>query len=80
MQRTMSFLAGVICGAVVGSVAALLLTPMPGSELQAQARGQFDSMLSEARRAAQERQTVLRERLQDLRAPQPGAIEIDSNE
>ena len=78
MQRTMNFLAGALCGAVVGSVAALLLAPMSGQELQSQARSQFDNVLDEARRAAKERQTMLKARLDELRSSDRIELESDT--
>lgn len=79
MQRTMSFLAGALCGAVVGAVAALLLAPMSGQELQSQARSQFEHVLAEARAAAAERRAMLKGRLGDLRAPKKNSIELQAS-
>ena len=45
MNRIMSFLAGAFCGAVVGSVAALLLAPASGRDLQSQARERIDGLV-----------------------------------
>ncbi len=49
MNKMMGFLAGVFCGAVVGSVAALLLAPMSGRDLQSQARERFDRAAGKSR-------------------------------
>ncbi len=38
MNKLFSFFAGVMCGSVVGAVAALLLTPASGTELTAEAQ------------------------------------------
>ena len=37
MRRFFNFVAGVVCGALVGSIAALLLAPVSGEELRQQA-------------------------------------------
>ncbi|MBI5052046.1 MAG: YtxH domain-containing protein, partial [Chloroflexi bacterium] len=47
MQRTFSFIAGAFCGALVGSVAALLLAPMSGRELQVMGRTRTDAAFAE---------------------------------
>ncbi len=69
MQRVMSFLAGVMAGAVVGSVAALLLTPLSGSELQTRVRTQVKVVITEAREAVDDRRTELEARLEHLKQP-----------
>jgi len=69
MNRIMSFLAGTLCGAVVGSVAALLLAPASGKELQSQARERFDDLVEDARRAAETRRAQLEAQLNALKSP-----------
>ncbi len=71
MNKIMSFLAGGMCGAVVGSVAALLLAPMSGKELQTQTRDRFDDLVADARQAADERRKQLEAQLSSLKGPQP---------
>ena len=71
MNKMMGFLAGVFCGAVVGSVAALLLAPMSGRDLQSQARERFDDLFDEAREAAEARRAQLEAQLAALKAPRP---------
>jgi gas vesicle protein len=68
MNRMMGFLAGLFCGAVVGSVTALLLAPMSGRELQTQARERFDDLFDEAREAAQAKRAQLEAQLAALKA------------
>lgn len=67
MNKMMGFLAGIFCGAVVGSVAALLLAPMSGRELQSQARERFDDLFDEAREAAEARRAQLEAQLAALK-------------
>ncbi len=71
MQRFFSFISGVICGAAVGAVLALLLTPVSGSELQSQGRSRVEKIAAEVREAYEEKQAELRAKLEALKAPQP---------
>jgi gas vesicle protein len=75
MNRPISFLAGVFCGAIVGAVAALLLTPEPGESLQNRLRDEVTDMWESAQRVSQERRREMEERLQELRSGR--AITID---
>jgi gas vesicle protein len=68
MNRIMGFLAGAFCGALVGSVTALLLAPTSGKELQSQAQDRVESLVEETRRAAQAKQVELQARLAALTA------------
>ncbi len=69
MNKPMSFLAGALCGAVVGAVASLLLTPLSGRDLQVKARTEVENILLEAKDAAAARREELRARLDDLQLP-----------
>ncbi|MBI5713340.1 MAG: YtxH domain-containing protein [Chloroflexi bacterium] len=73
MQRTFSFIAGAFCGAVVGSVVALLLAPMSGRELQTMGRAKTDEAFAEIRRTYDEREAALRAQLAALTAPKTTA-------
>lgn len=66
MNKFMGFLAGVFCGAVVGSVTALLMAPMSGKELQAEARDRFENVVEETRYAAKAKQAELKAKLAEL--------------
>jgi gas vesicle protein len=59
MGKVMGFLAGAVCGALVGSVTALLLTPASGAELLRSAEERWQLTLAEARRARDEKQREL---------------------
>jgi len=62
MSKIFGFLAGAMCGAIVGAVAVLLLTPESGSQLREQAKQRYNEMLAEGRKAAeQRRQEILNE-------------------
>ena len=51
MNKFFSFLAGAMCGAVVGSVTALLLTPASGNELRTEATNRWEEALRQGRLA-----------------------------
>lgn len=59
MNKLMGFMAGAVCGALVGAVAALLLTPVSGSELLSTAEERWELTKSEARQAMEERRREL---------------------
>ncbi|MBI4769639.1 MAG: YtxH domain-containing protein [Chloroflexi bacterium] len=76
MNRIMSFLAGTFCGALVGSVAALLLAPASGKELQAQARDRFEHLVEDARHAAETKREELEAQLEALQGPHRPVVEV----
>ena len=51
-MRITSFLAGALCGGLVGSVAALLLAPMAGEEFVGSAKNELEHWVTEAKNAA----------------------------
>lgn len=67
MRKVSAFLSGVILGGLLGSLLALLLTPVPGKTLRQQAMNYFDHITSEVRRASAERRSELEGELQKLR-------------
>lgn len=69
MRRFMTFLAGAMCGALVGAVTALLLAPTSGEELQAQIGDQAKSMSDEIRAAYEHRVAQLEAELASLQKP-----------
>lgn len=70
MQRIFGFMIGIISGALVGGVAALLTAPTSGEEFRDQIRGRSQGFVDEIKDAAKERQLELEARLAALRAPQ----------
>jgi gas vesicle protein len=62
-------------GAIVGSVAALLMAPMSGRELQVKAREEFDELLEDAKSAAETKRVQLEAQLEALKAPKPKETE-----
>ena len=69
MRRLVGFIAGAMCGAIVGAVAALLLAPASGVELRQSARARFQEMLAEGRQAAADRRAELETQLAALKRP-----------
>ncbi len=66
MQKILAFMAGAMCGAIVGAVAVLLLTPASGTEMREQARKRMDAMVEEGRKAAAERRAELEQQLRQM--------------
>jgi gas vesicle protein len=73
MKRAISFIAGLLTGAIVGSVAAILLTPVSGETLQTQIRTRAQNIQREVSNAAAERRAELEKQLAVLRSTSPRA-------
>ena len=67
MQRFFSFVAGTLCGAAVGAVAALLFAPVSGRELKAQSRAGVERIAAQVRQAYEDKQVELRMELNALK-------------
>lgn len=61
MNKAISFMAGAVCGALIGAVTALLLTPSSGSDLMQSAEERWQLAKDEARNAMEERRRELEE-------------------
>jgi gas vesicle protein len=59
MSKVMGFMAGAVCGALVGAVTALLLTPASGPELIENVEERWRLTKREARAAMEERRLEL---------------------
>ena len=68
MHKVFSFLAGAICGTLVGGVTALLLTPASGDDLRQQATTRWEEALAEAKRASQLKQLEMEAEFDRLKA------------
>ena len=68
MRRFMSFLAGVMSGALVGAVTALLLAPTSGKELQSRITENVASIRDEMREAYEARMAQLEAEIEALRS------------
>ena len=69
MRKIFSFLVGVLLGALVGATLALLLTPVPGKDLQTQMQDRVQFIQNEVKNAAVTRRSELEKQLADLRSP-----------
>lgn len=67
MNKVMAFLSGMLVGAAVGAAAALLWAPASGQELQDQARDWVDTLMADARQAADEKRLELETQLASLK-------------
>ncbi len=72
MSRFLSFLVGIILGALVGGTIAILLAPVSGEELRLQMRDRAVTMRDEVKQAAATRRAELEQQLATLRSPQQG--------
>jgi len=69
MRRFSTFIIGAVCGALVGSVTALLLTPESGEQLRNQIRERTEAFRDEIQSAYTARMTQLETELEKLREP-----------
>jgi YtxH-like protein len=71
-MKFLTFLEGLVCGALVGAITGLLLAPQPGDEFQSKVRERYDEVMDEGRRAAAERRAELEAQFAEAkRAPRP---------
>lgn len=75
MRRTISFLAGLFAGAVVGAAAAMLLAPYSGSELQERMRTRVQELIEEGKQAAAVRRAELEAQLEAFKRGTPVTLE-----
>lgn len=71
MNRLFGFLAGALCGAVVGATAALLLTPASGQQLRADVVGRWEEALAEARQAMEETRQQMQAQFEQMQKGGP---------
>ncbi len=67
MNKMFTFMAGALCGALVGGVTALLLTPASGNELKTNAQVRWDAALADARQAMADTQQELEEQFEQAK-------------
>ena len=75
MRSVFSFLIGILAGAFIGGLLAILFAPASGEELRAQMQERAQYIQSEVRRAASERRAELERQLAELRAPRTPSSE-----
>jgi len=69
MRRFLALFAGLLTGALVGGVLALLFAPGSGKNMQQQISDTIDRFTGEIRQAAEERRQDLEYELEKLRQP-----------
>ena len=67
MRRFTSFIAGAMCGALIGSITAILLAPYSGEELREQFQARTSAFREEVREAYNARVAQLEAELEQLR-------------
>jgi gas vesicle protein len=77
MNKIFSFLAGIICGAIVGAGAALLFAPESGQELRADMVARWEDALNEARNAMEQTRSDLQAQFEQM---QKGTYQEPSEE
>lgn len=75
MRRMFGFIAGVLCGALVGGVVGLLLAPYTGSELQQQIRSRARELVERGQQAAAAKRAELEAQLEAFRQGQPVVLQ-----
>ncbi len=68
MNKLFGFVAGAMCGAIVGATASLLFTPQSGEDLRAQAVARWEQALQDARGEMMRTQRDLESQFQTLKA------------
>jgi gas vesicle protein len=67
MNKIFSFLAGALCGALVGGAAAILLAPTSGEQLRADAQARWEQALQEAQQAMEETRRELEAQFEQMK-------------
>jgi gas vesicle protein len=66
MNKLLSFMAGGLCGALVGAAAALLLAPSSGQQLRDDVVTRWEDALSEAKKAMEETRMDLQKQFEQM--------------
>ncbi|HQZ23210.1 MAG TPA: YtxH domain-containing protein [Thermoflexales bacterium] len=67
MGTFFNFIAGAVLGGLIGGAAGTILAPKSGNELRKQIRREVNAILDEGRKAADDRESELRQQLAVLR-------------
>ena len=66
MNKVLNFMAGALCGALVGGVAALLLAPTSGEELRSDVTARWEEALAEAHQAMEDTRRQMQEQFEQM--------------
>ena len=72
MQKTLSYLAGAVTGALVGATLVVLFTPASGETIRSDLRNRVNMLRMQMQDAAAARRAELEAQLDALRAPRTG--------
>ena len=75
MRKMVGFLAGVICGALVGGVTAILLAPYAGSELRDRIGFQAQGLIDKGRQAAEAKRIEMEAQFEAFRQGRPVVLQ-----
>ncbi len=78
MRKLMNFIAGVLCGALVGSVAGLLLAPYTGAEFRGRIGSYAGDLVEKGRQAAAVKRAELEVQLEAFKHGQPVVLQEPS--
>jgi gas vesicle protein len=67
MNKMFSFLAGGLCGSLLGATLALLLTPASGDDLRASAQARWEEAMAAAQQAREETQQQLTAQFEQMK-------------
>jgi gas vesicle protein len=66
MNKALNFMAGALCGALVGGVAALLLAPTSGEELRSDVTTRWEEALAEAHQAMEDTRLQMQQQFEQM--------------
>lgn len=66
MSKFFNFVAGLLCGALVGATVALLLAPASGQDIRADVMARWEEALSEARQAMEDTRRDLQAQFEQM--------------
>ena len=66
MNKALNFMAGALCGALVGGVTALLLAPTSGEELRSDVTARWEEALAEAHQAMEDTRQQMQEQFEQM--------------
>jgi gas vesicle protein len=72
MQKTLSYLAGAVTGALVGATLVVLFTPASGETIRSDLRNRVAALRDQMQNAAAARRAELEAQLASLREPRGG--------
>jgi gas vesicle protein len=75
MRKTFSFLAGALCGVLVGGVTGLLLAPYAGTELRKDIQNRVDGLVAKGQQAAALKRAELEAQFEAFKQGQPVVLE-----